>query len=151
MYVKICYGKRSNSFMSRCIQYTLYVVGTENTVPSKEFQSARREKAHHVWKRRMPGVKCKTVSERLARSVREEEKMGGTFHSGTLRVADRGNFLLSRTIPLENRNEQRRCSNAVPRSFRNAVQLPICYRTLNVCLIRCASPLQPLDLRGIFD
>ena len=77
--------------------------------------------------------------------------MGGTFHSGTLRVADRGNFLLSRTIPLENRNEQRRCSNAVPRSFRNAVQLPICYRTLNVCLIRCASPLQPLNLRGTLD
>lgn len=75
MYVKICYGKRSNSFTSRCIQYTLYV-GTENTVSSKEFQSARREKAHHVWKRRMSGVKCKTVSERLARSVREEEKNG---------------------------------------------------------------------------
>lgn len=151
MYVKIWYGKRANSFMSRCIQYTLYVVGTENTVPSKEFQSARREKAHHVWKRRMSGVKCKTVSERLARSVREEEKNGRYLSLGHSPSSRPRKLFAFAYDSLENRNEQRRCSNAVPRSFRNAVQLPICYRTLNVCLIRCASPLQPLDLRGILD
>lgn len=38
-----------------------------------------------------------------------------TFHYGTLRVTDRGNFLLSLTIPLS----KTASSNTVPRSFRN--------------------------------
>lgn len=56
-------------------------------------------------------------NKRLARSVRKEEKKMGatTFHYGTLRVTDRGNFLLSLTIPLS----KTAIGNTVPRSFRN--------------------------------